>query len=114
MSPVQFYKCLADQTRLSCLLLIAEQGELCVCELMHALVLSQPKISRHLAQLRTCGLLTDRRQGKWVFYRLDPTLAKWAYEVLALTLENNSSIVTDELQRLSDMQNRPDKNQLCC
>jgi len=114
MSPVQFYKCLADQTRLSCLLLIAEQGELCVCELMHALVLSQPKISRHLAQLRTCGLLTDRRQGKWVFYRLDPTLAKWAHEVLTLTLKNNSSVITDELQRLSDMQNRPDKNQLCC
>ena len=57
MEPVQFYKCLADETRLKSLLLIEKEQELCVCELMAALEESQPKISRHLAQLRKCGLL---------------------------------------------------------
>ncbi len=50
-----FFKALADETRLRSLLLILQQGELCVCELTEALALSQPKISRHLAQLRTQG-----------------------------------------------------------
>jgi ArsR family transcriptional regulator len=47
-----FFKMLADSTRLRCLLLMQAEGELCVCELTHALNLSQPKISRHLAHLR--------------------------------------------------------------
>ena len=63
MNPVQFYKCLSDETRLRCLLLIEQEGELCVCELTEALDEIQPKVSRHLAQLRKCELLIDRRQG---------------------------------------------------
>lgn len=49
------FKCLADETRVRATLLIVDQGELCVCELMCALADSQPKISRHLAQLRSSG-----------------------------------------------------------
>jgi hypothetical protein len=52
VNPVQFYKCLADETRLRCLLLIEHEQELCVCELMKAIDEIQPKVSRHLAQLR--------------------------------------------------------------
>ncbi len=48
-----------------------------MCELMTALDLPQPKISRHLGQLRKAGLLLDRRQGQWVFYRLHPLLNDW-------------------------------------
>jgi len=44
MNPVNFYKCLADETRLLSLLLIDKEGELCVCELTDALDVSQPKI----------------------------------------------------------------------
>ncbi|MNV65706.1 HTH-type transcriptional repressor AseR [compost metagenome] len=50
-------KSLADETRLRATLLIASQGELCVCELMFGLEDSQPKISSHLALLRGSGLL---------------------------------------------------------
>ena len=71
-SPAEVFKCLADETRVRATLLIVDQGELCVCELMCALADSQPKISRHLAQLRSAGLLLDRRQGQWVYYRLNP------------------------------------------
>ncbi len=66
---------LSDETRLRCLLLIEHQQELCVCELMKAIDEIQPKVSRHLAQLRRCDLLVDRRQGQWVFYRINPALA---------------------------------------
>jgi DNA-binding transcriptional ArsR family regulator len=44
----------------------------CACDLCAALDQSQPKISRHLAMLRESGLLLDRKQGKWVHYRLSP------------------------------------------
>ncbi|MEO9274926.1 metalloregulator ArsR/SmtB family transcription factor [Marinomonas sp. 5E14-1] len=56
MDPSLFFKALADDTRLRCLLLIKQFTELCVCELMEALNETQPKISRHLAQLRKNGL----------------------------------------------------------
>ena len=82
LQPAQFFKCLADETRLRCLILLQRRGELCVCELTQALQMSQPKISRHLALLRTCRLLQDRRQGAWVYYRLHPALPDWALTVL--------------------------------
>lgn len=65
LTPTTVFKCLADDTRVRTMMLITREGELCVCELTCALNESQPKISRHLAQLRTCGLLSDRRQGQW-------------------------------------------------
>jgi isochorismate hydrolase len=52
LSPPTLFKSLADETRARAVLLIVDQGELCVCELVCALGDSQPKISRHLAQLR--------------------------------------------------------------
>jgi len=80
--PVLFFKCLSDETRLRCVALLHKRGELCVCELTQALGLSQPKISRHLALLRASGVLSDRRQGAWVYYRLHPDLPAWALAVL--------------------------------
>ena len=63
MDQVNFFKCLSDETRLNIVTLIAENKELCVCDLIEKLQLSQPKISRHLALLRAAGLLQDRRQS---------------------------------------------------
>jgi len=114
MNPLQFYKCLSDETRLRCVLLIQQEGELCVCELMAALLDSQPKVSRHLAQLRKCDLLQDRRQGQWVFYRINPALPGWAQEVLALTVASNQGFIESNLNRLSRMGQRPQRAQVCC
>jgi ArsR family transcriptional regulator len=86
LNPLQLFKCLSDETRLRCVLLLQYHGELCVCELTRALQLSQPKISRHLAQLRAFGLLQDRRQGLWVYYRIHPHLPPWAMPLLQETL----------------------------
>ena len=83
--PENLYATLANSSRLRCLLLLQEFGELCVCELTYAMELSQPHVSRHLAQLRESGLVIDRRQGQWVFYRLNPELPDWVCQVLAQT-----------------------------
>ncbi len=80
--PENYFKCLSDETRLRCMMLLYKEGALCVCELTAALELSQPKISRHLAQLRQTGLLVDSRMGQWVYYQLNPQLPAWAFAVL--------------------------------
>jgi len=107
MNPLQFYKCLSDDTRLRCMLLIEHEQELCVCELTEALQEIQPKISRHLAQLRNCELLVDRKQGQWVFYRINPTLPQWAKNVLTETLASNGAFMKNNLQYLKRMEGRP-------
>nr|WP_246590212.1 metalloregulator ArsR/SmtB family transcription factor [Marinobacterium ramblicola] len=107
MSPLEFYKALADEVRLKSLLLIQQEGELCVCELMEALGQPQPKISRHLAQLRRSGLLLDRRQGQWVYYRLHPLMSDWMREVLRLTAEHNPDQLVAPSARLAAMASRP-------
>src|ERR1044072_5542317 len=66
------FKALADRTRLRLISLIGE-SEVCVCFFVSVLKSSQPKISRHLAYLRGAGLVTARREGKWMHSRLsDP------------------------------------------
>ena len=94
LQPAQFFKCLADETRLRCLLLLQRRGELCVCELTQALQMSQPKISRHLALLRSYRLLQDRRQGAWVYYRIRPDLPGWALAVLDSAASGLSGLAT--------------------
>jgi len=82
MLPLQLFKCLSDETRLNAVVLIALHGELCVCELVEALDQNQPKISRHLAQLRNSAVLVDRKQDQWVYYSLHPKLEPWAREII--------------------------------
>lgn len=113
-NPVAFFKCLADETRLKILLLVASEGELCVCELTEALTFSQPKISRHLAQLRDCELLDHRREGQWVYYRLHDNLPLWAQEVIQTTLANNGDYLKADSRRLAGMGERPQRKQQCC
>lgn len=100
MSPLVFFKCLADDTRLKSLLLILEHQELCVCDLQQALELSQPKVSRHLSELRKCDLLMDERRGRWVYYRLHPQLPAWATGILQQTAAHHQDYLHDCQQRL--------------
>lgn len=100
IDPLSFYKCLAEDTRLRSLLLILLKGELCVCDLVNALQLSQPKISRHLAELRKCQLLVDERRGKWVFYKLNPDLPEWTREVLLKTVSSSPEFLKASLLNL--------------
>ncbi len=64
----RLFRALGDSTRLRLLNLIAGH-EVCVCFLVEVLALPQPLVSRHLAYLRRAGLVTARREGKWMHYR---------------------------------------------
>lgn len=114
IDPVQFFKCLAEETRLRCLLLIDRHGELCVCELTQALDVVQPKISRHLAQLRQCQLLLDRKQGQWVYYRLNPQLPEWVLSVLKQSSTANTGYIEGNLARLAVMGAISGRQNQCC
>ncbi|MEA9390109.1 metalloregulator ArsR/SmtB family transcription factor [Acerihabitans sp. TG2] len=82
LTPLLLFKNLSDETRLNIILLLRDKGELCVCELSTHLDERQPKTSRHLAMLRESGLLVDRRQGKWIHYRLSPHMPAWASAII--------------------------------
>jgi len=66
----RFFKSLADETRLKILWLLLEGGELCVCDVIGALGITQSKASRHLRYLYHLGWVTDRREGLLMNYRL--------------------------------------------
>jgi ArsR family transcriptional regulator, arsenate/arsenite/antimonite-responsive transcriptional repressor len=65
----RLFRALGDETRLRIVALLAH-GELCVCHVHEALGISQPNASQQLAVLRAAGVVTSRRAGGWVYYRL--------------------------------------------
>jgi ArsR family transcriptional regulator len=74
------FKALSDETRLQMIALLLDNDELCVCDFVEALGITQSKASRHLRYLYNAGLLRDRREGLWTHYRLvaDPTIEQEA------------------------------------
>lgn len=114
MDSVSFLKCLADSTRLRMLLLIQQESELCVCELVQAMNLSQPKISRHLALMKSADLLRDRRQGQWIHYRLNESLPQWAQNIIDNAAQGYQDIFTIDINRLAKMGDRPERVSVCC
>lgn len=64
------FKALSDETRLRILKLL-EYGELCVCDIVEALQMVQPKVSFHLSVLKDAGFIKDRKHGRWISYSLD-------------------------------------------
>ena len=108
------FRMLADPTRLRITLLLTAEGELCVCELTHALGLSQPKISRHLAHLRESSLVQSRRAGQWMYYRINPGLPDWAESILQQTLAGNQHTqpFVEDHRVLTGMADRPGTS--CC
>ncbi len=75
-------KACADQTRLRLLNLMATEGEICVCHLVDVLGTNQPKVSRHLAYLKRAGLVSDRKDSLWVYYKLSESLATHAARLI--------------------------------
>ena len=82
---------LADSTRVKILKLLARE-ELCGCEVMAALDLTQPTTSHHLGILERSSLVTSRKEGKWVFYKLsNPKVAELLTKSLSLVTETSWS-----------------------
>ena len=82
----RFFQALGDNTRLRLLNLMGEQ-EICVCFFVQILDQPQPKVSRHLAYLRGAGIVSARREGKWMHYRIVMPPNAGAARVLRETLE---------------------------
>jgi ArsR family transcriptional regulator len=99
------FRALADRTRLRLLNLIADK-EICVCYFVDILRISQPKISRHLAYLRRAGIVTARRQGRWMHYRLVVPQNAAAAGILKETLSH--------LRKIPEMQDDVAKLETSC
>jgi ArsR family transcriptional regulator len=82
----QFFQALGDNTRLRLLNLMGEH-EVCVCYFVEILNAPQPKISRHLAYLRNTGIVSARREGKWMHYRIVMPPHIGATQILRQTLD---------------------------
>ena len=82
----RFFQALGDNTRLRLLNLMGDR-ELCVCYFVEILGQGQPKISRHLAYLRSAGIVEARREGKWMHYRIVMPPNIGAAQILRQTLE---------------------------
>ncbi|KPV39621.1 ArsR family transcriptional regulator [Thiohalorhabdus denitrificans] len=110
----EFFRALGDETRLRCVALLQAEGELCVCELTHALGLAQPKVSRHLAQLRNAGVVASHRRGTWMHYMLHPELPDWARRVVAewAAACADRAPFAEDRRALQAMPDRPEK--ACC
>lgn len=74
MNNIMILTAIAEPTRLEALRRVWDGREHCVCELMRELGASQSRMSRHMAALKTAGLVVDRRDAQWVRYRRAPNL----------------------------------------
>jgi ArsR family transcriptional regulator len=101
-----FFRALADSTRLRIINLIGDQ-EVCVCYFVEILKTNQPKISRHLAYLRRAGIVTTRREGIWMHYRIATPQD-----------ENAARVLTDVREWLANdpgmQQDRQRLDKICC
>ena len=111
MLPHEFFKMMADETRLRCLLLLSRNEMLCVQQLVSALDESQPKVSRHLAQMRTMGIVSTRREGHWVYYSVSKELSGWMTKVINNLGQSNClrQEYQEDIKRLSSIAEVP-----CC
>jgi ArsR family transcriptional regulator, arsenate/arsenite/antimonite-responsive transcriptional repressor len=82
----RFFQALGDPTRLRLLNLMGDR-EICVCYFVEILDSPQPKISRHLAYLRSAGIVAARREGKWMHYRIITPPHSGAAQVLKQTVD---------------------------
>ena len=86
----RLFAALADRTRLR-LLNLMNGREVCVCYFVEILDQSQPKVSRHLAYLRRAGIVTARREGKWMHYSIERPTDRSAAAILDATLASLAS-----------------------
>ena len=94
-------KSLSDETRLRILNLLYEQ-ELCVCDVMAALQISQAKASRHLIYLKNAGLAKDRKHAQWAYYALTRNEKLLFLDHLVLNTLRTLEPYKTDLENLSD------------
>ena len=95
------FKALSEETRLRIVKLL-EHGELCVCDIVAALDMIQPKVSFHLAVLKEAGLIKDRKQGKWTHYSIADTDMFRRFLLLSTLEKISAESVSEDVRRLKD------------
>ncbi len=93
------FKALSEETRLRIVKLL-ENGELCVCDIVAALDMVQPKVSFHLAALKEAGFIKDRTEGKWTHYRLDDSDLLRRFLIISVIERVSGDAVSSDLKRL--------------
>ncbi len=113
---VKIFKALSDETRLRIVKLL-EHGELCVCDIVAAFEMSQPKVSFHLAALKSAGLVKDRKEGKWMHYRIDDSDLFRRLLILSVTEKVPEETIRKDRTRLEEFMKTKDGAPLgnvCC
>ncbi len=93
------FKALSDETRLRIVKLL-EKGELCVCDIVAALDIIQPKASFHLGVLWEAGLIKDRKQGKWIHYSLNEADLFRRMLMVSVCEKADGKLVAEDRKRL--------------
>ena len=96
-------KALSDEVRLRILKVLQERDELCVCEIMEALDISQTRASRNLGILRDAGFVTDRREGFRIYYSINHRkINEYHYQLIKLLSKwlNEEEVIQKDKQRL--------------
>ena len=100
---IKVLKALSDEVRLRILKILQERDELCVCEIMQALDISQTRTSRNLGILKDAGFVTDRREGVWIYYSIsDRKINEYHYQLIKLLSKwlNEEEVVQKDKKRL--------------
>jgi ArsR family transcriptional regulator, arsenate/arsenite/antimonite-responsive transcriptional repressor len=99
---IKIFKALSDETRLRMLKLI-QQRELCVCEIMQAMQISQTRASRNLGVLKNAGFITDKREGPWVHYSINKRKVNEYHQEIEKLLEdllNKEDLIIEDRKTL--------------
>ena len=99
----QVFATLANETRLRCLHLVARNTEVCVCEVVEALNISQPAASKALNALKAAYLLTDRKDANWNYYTLNSDMPEWLSTIVTATVDEiaNNAVFTADQKRFA-------------
>ena len=107
--PEEVLKALSDETRLRIINLLYE-GELCVCDVMEVLQISQAKASRHLIYLKNAGLAQDRKVAQWAYYSLVKAESLKFIDNLVYNNLRNLEMYGNDLQNLQEWLKRKNKS----
>ncbi len=114
---LMIFKALSDETRLRILKLL-EHGELCVCDIVAAFDMIQPKVSFHLAALKSAGLVKDRKEGKWMHYKIDDSDLFKRLLLLSIMEKIPEETLKEDWKRLEEFMKTKNQviplNEVCC
>lgn len=104
-------KALADNNRLRILYALSIESELCACQVTELLEVTGATVSRHIKQLIDAGLVSSRKDGKWVYYKLKDNHKNSLCGRVLDEIESEN-LFSDDIKRLAEVVSC-DKNELC-